>query len=89
MAMIASVELEDDVAFRDGAGDADGAHRRLRPARDEAQHLDVRHAIDNQFAVIDKVPHRIRHNRLYIHASGEELVELGLELEGGALDVVV
>ena len=49
VAVIASVELEDDVAFRDGAGDANGAHRRLRPARNEAQHLDVRHAIDDQF----------------------------------------
>ena len=50
MAVIAAVELEEHVAPGDGARDAHRAHRRLGAARDEAQHLDVRHALDDQLA---------------------------------------
>ena len=48
VSVIAAVELEDDVALGRRARDAHGAHRRLGAARHEAQHLDVRHPLDDQ-----------------------------------------
>ena len=50
MAVITAVELEEDIALRDRAGDANRAHRRLGAARHEAQHFDVRHSLDDQFS---------------------------------------
>src|SRR5450759_2984858 len=48
MAVVAPVELDDRVTRGHSARQTNRAHRRLGPTRDEAQHLDVRHARDNQ-----------------------------------------
>src|SRR4051794_19592569 len=49
MAVIATVELQNDVALRCGSRQPYGAHRRLRAARHEPKHRDVRHSVDDQF----------------------------------------
>src|SRR5579859_3378574 len=50
MPVIAAVELDHQVAAGRGPGQPQGAHGRLRPAVDESQALDRRHAFTNQLA---------------------------------------
>src|SRR5581483_4240082 len=45
MAVVAAGELEDPVALREAAREAERAHRRLRPRRDEPHLLDRRHRV--------------------------------------------
>ena len=56
MAVVAAVELEDEVAARHRPRDAHRAHRGLGAARHEAQHLEVRHALDDTFGELDLEP---------------------------------
>ena len=77
VAMIAAVELDQEIATRLRTCDAQRAHRRLGAAGDEAQHLDVRHARSHQFgqrhlerrryaearAVFHRLAQRIEHHR--------------------------
>src|SRR5204863_439499 len=53
MPVITSVELEDRVALRHRARDANRAHRCLRTAGDEPNHLNVRHALDDELSEAD------------------------------------
>jgi hypothetical protein len=49
MPVVAPLELHQQVASRGAAREADRAHRRLGPARDEPHPLDARHRVDHTF----------------------------------------
>jgi hypothetical protein len=50
VAVIAAIELQDELAARECPGQTHRRHRRLGAARNEAQHLDMRHALDDELS---------------------------------------
>ena len=53
VAVVAALELQDEVAAGESAGEPDRAHRRLGPARDEPDHLHRRHGRDDALGELD------------------------------------
>ncbi len=53
MTVVAALELEDQIAAGEAAGEADGGHGGLGAAIDEADHLDGRHEGDDLFGQLD------------------------------------
>ena len=49
MAVVAPSKLHDEIAAREAASQADGAHRRFGAARHEPHHFDGRHGLDDEF----------------------------------------